>query len=412
MIRTGIRIGDGEPEDTYDKWGLIYVDSDNRTEAPVKERASTSYAEEAGEHVDARTVQAPFDYTATFLIECPNRNGENANAKIAAFNKALYDSEPGSDIRRYKTVTLYNHYKRVKIVGIPEPISEPEKFYRRQDGRVMDCVEVKLKIRVADPRECRWAMDGHLRLKWAAGTVAGQWYWCPNDSEASLAKQTRPGTLTADAWLDGELVSARYLFNHSSPVPAAGLPLMERVYELPDTSGVKSFYFAFGNQQELKGVPEVDMSGAENAEYMFLSCRQLSEIRVRNTGNVKHWGQFANNCLACCRIETLDFSSMETVDRYTFPPVESGVSYMKIVNLGAGGAQTIPIRCRHWGAWSAENLESLRNSLVRDSFDLRANAPMSPPKVIQLAKDVLNRLNTDDRAMIQSKGYTLAEYTE
>ncbi len=154
MIRTRIQIGDGTIEDFYSKWGFIYMDADERTEAPVKERAVSNYAEEAGEHTDPRTVQAPFDYTAKFLIEAPNKNLLNANAKIAAFNAALYSQQEGSDIRRYKTVTFYNDYNRVKIVGIPEPIAEPASFYRRQDGSQMDCAEVELKIRVGDPKQC------------------------------------------------------------------------------------------------------------------------------------------------------------------------------------------------------------------------------------------------------------------
>lgn len=154
MITARIQIGNGSIADTALAWGLIYVEADKRTEAPIKQHDSTSYIGEAGEHVDPRTVQAAFDYTVTFLIETPNTNMSNANAKIAAFNKALYTQETGSGIRTYKTVTFYNDRDRVKIVGIPEPIAEPTEFYRRQDGSVMDCVEVKLKIRVPDPTKC------------------------------------------------------------------------------------------------------------------------------------------------------------------------------------------------------------------------------------------------------------------
>lgn len=154
MITTRIQIGDGEIVDFQRKWGFIYMDADERTEAPIKKRDSTSYAEEAGEHLDPRTVQDAFDYTAKFLIEAPNRNMVNANSKIAAFNKALYTQDPDSGVRTYKEITFFNDFNRVKIVGIPEPIAEPTEFYRRQDGRAMDCVEVELKIRVSNPSRC------------------------------------------------------------------------------------------------------------------------------------------------------------------------------------------------------------------------------------------------------------------
>lgn len=154
MIRVRLQIANGTAEDSYDKWGFIYLSADNRTEAPIKKLDTTSYAEEAGEHVDPRTVQDTFDYKVTFLIEAPNQNLVNANAKIAAFNKVLYSQKADSDIRTYKEVTFYDDYKRVKIVGFPQPISEPTDFYRRQDGSVMDCAVVELTIHVSDPTRC------------------------------------------------------------------------------------------------------------------------------------------------------------------------------------------------------------------------------------------------------------------
>lgn len=154
MIKVRLQIAGGGIEDTFDEWGLIYIDSDDRTEAPIKNRETTSYAEEAGEHIDPRTIQDAFDYKVKFLIECPNRNLVNANAKIAAFNKALYTQSANSDVRTYKEVTLYNDYKRVKIVGLPYPIAEPTELYRRQNGKVMDCAQVEFIIRVSDPAKC------------------------------------------------------------------------------------------------------------------------------------------------------------------------------------------------------------------------------------------------------------------
>lgn len=154
MITARIQIGDGQALDTFEGHGLIYLSGDNRTEAPVKKCDESSYPEQAGKNVDPRTVQDAFDHKVKFLVEAPNQNLVNANAKIAAFNAKLYTQEADSDIRRYKRVTLYDDYKRVKIVGIPDPIAEPEKLYRRQDGTVMDCAVVELTIHVDDPTKC------------------------------------------------------------------------------------------------------------------------------------------------------------------------------------------------------------------------------------------------------------------
>lgn len=154
MIRSRLQIGDGSIVDTYDAYKLIQMESDTRFEAPIKKRDVTSYAEEAGGHVDPRTVQDAFDYKVTFIIEAPNSNLENANAVIATFNKKLYTQEAASGVRTYKEVTFYNDFKRIKIVGIPEPIQEAKSLYRRQNGDVMDCAQVEWTIRVSDPTKC------------------------------------------------------------------------------------------------------------------------------------------------------------------------------------------------------------------------------------------------------------------
>lgn len=159
MITARIQIGDGQILDTYEGYGLIYKESDTRMEAPIKSRDTTSYVEEAGEHIDPRTVQDAFDYKVQFIVEAPNKNLQNANAKIAAFNMSLYTQATDSDIRTYKEVVFYDDYKRVKIVGLPEPIAEPEEFYRRQNGNAMDCVVGVLTIRVSDPTKCDFNMS-------------------------------------------------------------------------------------------------------------------------------------------------------------------------------------------------------------------------------------------------------------
>ena len=161
MINSRIQIENGAIEDFYKKWGFIYMSGDHRFAAPEKKRDTTSYAEEAGEHTDPRTVDDAFDYTAKFLIEAPNKNLVNANSKIRAWNEAVRDESLESDIKRCKTVTFYDDYKRVKIVGIPEIIAEVDEndYYRRQNGDVMDCVVVPLTIHVSNPNLCNFDMS-------------------------------------------------------------------------------------------------------------------------------------------------------------------------------------------------------------------------------------------------------------
>lgn len=147
-----IKIGDGAIEDTFAAHKLIYKESDHRVEAPIKKRDVTSYAEEAGDNTDPRTVQDAFDYKVTFIIDGQNTDLANVNAIIAAFNAKLYTQPANSDIRTYKEVTFYNDFKRVKIVGLPEPIAECKELYRMVNG--YDCAIVEFTIHVSDPTKC------------------------------------------------------------------------------------------------------------------------------------------------------------------------------------------------------------------------------------------------------------------
>ena len=155
MIRVRLKIGDGEILDTQ-YYGLVYLDSDKRVGAPVKGFESTSYPEEEGEHVIAKTVDSAFDYKAKFFIQADSL--EDANAKICAFNEALCTLEPGGSVRAYKQVEFYNDYKRHKIVGYPNPIAEATEFWRDTTNQINDVVVVEWTIRVPKPSLCDFSL--------------------------------------------------------------------------------------------------------------------------------------------------------------------------------------------------------------------------------------------------------------
>ena len=154
MINVRIKIGDGAIEDTFTAHKLIYIDADNRTEAPIKKRDVSSYVEQAGDNTDPRTVQDAFDYKVQFIIDGQDKDLKRVNSIIAAFNKKLYTQEEGSDIRVYKEVTFYNDFKPHKIVGIPEPIAECKEFKKSKNG--YEFAQVEFVIHVSDPTKCNF----------------------------------------------------------------------------------------------------------------------------------------------------------------------------------------------------------------------------------------------------------------
>lgn len=159
MIRSLISVDGGSPIDTYKAFGFIYIDADERIAADEKDDASTSYAEEAGEHRDGRTVDAPFDYTVKFLIEAPNKDLTNVNRRVANFNKAVRETISGSDVKRRKEIAFFNLLNRVKIVGYPDVIATPTKVYRSNRYGELDFAEIELRIRVSDPRKCDFQLN-------------------------------------------------------------------------------------------------------------------------------------------------------------------------------------------------------------------------------------------------------------
>lgn len=154
MIRVRIQIGDGATEDVFTAHKLIYMDADNRTEAPMKKRDVSSYAEQAGDNTDPRTVQDAFDYKVQFIIDGQDKDLRRVNSIVAAFNKKLYTQVEDSDIRAYKEVTFYNDFKPCKIVGLPEPIPECKEFRKSKNG--YEFAQVEFVIHVGDPSKCNF----------------------------------------------------------------------------------------------------------------------------------------------------------------------------------------------------------------------------------------------------------------
>lgn len=151
MIKVRLQIDGGEILDTIDGYGLVYVSSDHRFGSPIKEFDKTSYPEQEGENIIAKTVSDAFDYKTTWFIKADGSLG-NANMVIARFNSMLYAQD--GDIKSFKQVTFYNDYKKVKIVGTPSLIQGATEFWRDANGKQHDVVCVEWTIRVSKPKLC------------------------------------------------------------------------------------------------------------------------------------------------------------------------------------------------------------------------------------------------------------------
>lgn len=158
MIKVRLQINNGDILDTIDAYGLVYVSSDHRFEAPIKEFDKTSYPEQEGENIIAKTVSDAFDYKVKWFVKADGSLA-NANKVIANFNAKLYSKAEGQDVLTFNTVTFYNDYKKVKIVGTPSLIQEATEFWRDANGKQHDVVCVEWVIRVSKPSACNFNLE-------------------------------------------------------------------------------------------------------------------------------------------------------------------------------------------------------------------------------------------------------------
>lgn len=161
MIRVRIKIGQGEIVDTYDKYGFVYMDADERTASDLQDYTKTKYVEDATEHTDNRTIETAFDYKVKFLVEAVCGNTSSVNNKIDEFNKKLF-VRTDDGVLHAQVVEFYNDYNRVKIVGYPKLISEPTEAYYTGVHGGSDWAICELTIRVTDPTLCEFATERYV----------------------------------------------------------------------------------------------------------------------------------------------------------------------------------------------------------------------------------------------------------
>lgn len=108
MMKAGIQIGEGTVKDSLGGYGLIYLESDQIFDAPTKDYDKTSYIEEAGEHIDRRTVADAFDFKIKFLVRTyggarvyPNENLLRGTQNFEVSGGKTWDNSGGVSTDTY-----------------------------------------------------------------------------------------------------------------------------------------------------------------------------------------------------------------------------------------------------------------------------------------------------------------------
>lgn len=196
-----------------------------------------------------------------------------------------------------------------------------------------------------------------------------------------------------------------------------------------------SFARLFLGCSNLKIAAGIDLSSATNVDYIFISCESLKSIttpldfdtvtsangafercknlydlRLRNTGRVKHFScTFCNSGLNY--LYGLDFSS--ATDCYRCFYNCSRLRILSIVNFGTSESIRLGsafLGVEFWGTsvTGPSGRKSLIDTFLTNSFDRTAAG--YKPLVVQLEPRVLSVFSDEELAAITAKGFTLTSY--
>ena len=148
-----------------------------------------------------------------------------------------------------------------------------------------------------------------------------------------------------------------------------------------DTSNVTDMSYMFGSSG-IELVPLFDTSNVTDMSYMFYGCNNLTTISKLDMSSVTDFGSMFNYC--------------------------SKLSTINILNLGKQQSvySTLEANGTIWGQGSDEALQSLKDSLITNSFDRKTAGYSTMTIYLSTATKAL--LTDAEKAQITAKGYTIA----
>ncbi|MDE5688663.1 MAG: hypothetical protein K2I18_08590 [Paramuribaculum sp.] len=177
----------------------------------------------------------------------------------------------------------------------------------------------------------------------------------------------------------------------------------------------------------MTGAPKLEIKNPGSMSYMYVGCGGLRVIpdycHLAPTSLERFYAaQYGEGTRKYSekleRIEGLNFERVTSTEgifsyfgksRSTYSPypiLNPDLRYIRIVNLGKSACAVYDlVGASSWGDGSEENLQSLVDSLLTNSYDRQA-AGMEPA-TIRLDSTTANRLTDVQKAAITSKGYSI-----
>ena len=182
-----------------------------------------------------------------------------------------------------------------------------------------------------------------------------------------------------------------------------------------DTSNVTSMNYMFQGCYSLQTVPAFNTNKVTTMDSIFYGCSGLTSVPAFDTSNVKNFNYIFVNCSSLKIIEGISFKSFSdsTMSNYFLVGFSQNYSVRKAVFKDIGyqsnAKQFNTYYIENWGVNTSEipdARQSLIDSLITYSFD-RASAGY-PTCTITLSSNTKALLTEDEKAQINSKGFTIA----
>lgn len=204
-----------------------------------------------------------------------------------------------------------------------------------------------------------------------------------------------------------------------------------------DTSGIRIFHNTFYGTN-IETWPDWDFSKATDMDMFLAGAQKIAEVPDLDLPEVTSMAMWVYNIPSLRRIGVikapkntkfhmggdmlpnleyvgeLDYGNLEIhphtrdsqnqfyifKDRYC-----TKLRHLRIINLGKTDISVYYLAAKNWGEGSAENRQSLIDTLITYSYDRAAAGKV--PAAINLSPAALNRLTDEEKAAITAKGYTL-----
>lgn len=162
--------------------------------------------------------------------------------------------------------------------------------------------------------------------------------------------------------------------------------------------------FMFAGCNALSWVGRFDIGTPANVKGMFKFCSKIKVIPAIDTSAATDMSAMFDGASQVERIEGISFKSA-TATASIFNEMGQHTRYARLLDIGYTDEVPEIGKLSQWGTGGAENLESMRYSLLESTCD-RAAAGKSN-LTLRPSSATFGLLTSDDRAKLSAKGYTV-----